>query len=65
MILREWPGIAELPACAKAALRPLVPLVIGKPESDRLYNLEAAQRFKVRVSVPVILVAGVAGICGL
>ena len=61
MILRERPGIAELPACVKAALRPLVPLVIGKPESDRLYNLEAAQRIKARVSVPVILVGGVAG----
>ena len=61
MILREWPGIAELPACAKVALRPLVPLVIGRPRSDRLYNLEAAQRIKARVSVPVILVGGVAG----
>ena len=61
MILQEWPGVAELPAFAKAALRPLVPLVIGRPKSDRLYNLEAARRIKAQVSAPVILVGGVAG----
>ena len=61
MILQEWPGVAELPTCAKAVLRPLVPLVIGRPKSDRLYNLEAARRIKARVSVPVILVGGVVG----
>ena len=60
MILQEWPGVAELPAFAKAALRPLVPIVIGRPKSDRLYNLDAARRIKAQVSVPVILVGGVA-----
>ena len=51
MILQEWPGVAELPAFAKVALRPLVPLVIGRPKSDRLYNLEAARRIKAQVQL--------------
>lgn len=58
IILQEKTGVAALPGFIKPLLRPMIPFIIGKPDRDRLYNLEAARRIKENVSVPIILVGG-------
>lgn len=65
MILRERAGIAGLPGFIKGLLRPLVPVIIGRADSDRLYNLEAAREIKEKLSVPVIVVGGISSVADI
>lgn len=62
MILKGKRGVNNLPKIIKLILKPFIPIIIGKPKSDRLYNLQAATAIKNNVNLPIILVGGISSI---
>ncbi len=43
----------------KTLMKPVIPLLVNRPEPIELYNVDAAQAIKQAVSIPVIVVGGV------
>ncbi len=53
-----FPAFRDMPALKKAALKLLAPLLFKKHTPLHLYNVDAAQRIKSAVDIPVIVVGG-------